>query len=118
MPKDHPHAPHDDIVYPAAIPFVLVYVACCGAIWTGVPKQALWVALALYFVRMWAITVGYHRYFSHRSYKTSRLFQFCLALLGQSSAQRGVIWWAAVHRHHHLHSDTPEDVHSPRHHGF
>ena len=118
MPKDHPHAPHDDIVYPAAIPFVLVHVACFGAIWTGAPKQALWVALALYFVRMWAITAGYHRYFSHRSYKTSRLFQFCLALLGQSSAQRGVIWWAAVHRHHHLHSDNPEDVHSPPHHGF
>lgn len=66
--KNHPHAPHDDIVYPAAIPFVLVHVACFGAIWTGVPKQALWVALALYFVRMWAITAGYHRYFSDRSY--------------------------------------------------
>jgi len=68
VPKHHPHAPHDDIVYPAAIPFVLVHVACFGAIWTGVPKQALWVALALYFVRMWAITAGYHRYFSDRSY--------------------------------------------------
>jgi stearoyl-CoA desaturase (delta-9 desaturase) len=67
---------------------------------------------------MWAITAGYHRYFSHRSYKTSRVFQFLMAFLGQSSAQRGVIWWSAVHRHHHLYSDTPDDVHSPRHHGF
>jgi stearoyl-CoA desaturase (delta-9 desaturase) len=67
---------------------------------------------------MWAITAGYHRYFSHRSYKTSRLFQFLLAFLGQTSAQRGVVWWAAVHRRHHLYSDTPQDVHSPRQHGF
>ena len=118
MAKDHAHVPHDDIVYPAAIPFALVHLACFAAIWTGVPTEALWVGVALYAVRMWAITAGYHRYFSHRSYKTSRLFQFFLAFVGQSSAQRGVIWWAAVHRHHHLHSDTPDDVHSPRHHGF
>jgi stearoyl-CoA desaturase (Delta-9 desaturase) len=114
----HDHAPHDDIVYPSSIPFLLVHLACLGALWTGVPARALWVALALYLVRMWAITAGYHRYFSHRSYKTSRPVQFLLAFLGQTSAQRGVIWWASVHRHHHLHSDTPEDVHSPRQHGF
>ena len=114
----HSHAPHQDIVYPATIPFVLVHLACLGAIWTGVPTQAIWVAVALYVVRMWAITGGYHRYFSHRSYKTSRVFQFFIAFLGQTSAQRGVIWWSAVHRHHHLYSDTPQDVHSPRHHGF
>jgi stearoyl-CoA desaturase (delta-9 desaturase) len=115
---EHAHAPHDDIVYPAAIPFVLVHLVGFAAIWTGVTVQALWVALLLYFLRMWAITAGYHRYFSHRSYKTSRVFQFLIAFLGQSSAQRGVIWWSAVHRHHHLYSDTEHDVHSPRHHGF
>ncbi|MGY8799705.1 MAG: acyl-CoA desaturase [Longimicrobiales bacterium] len=114
----HDHAPHDDIVYPAAIPFLLVHLVTLGAIWTGVPAKAVGVAVALYIIRMWAITAGYHRYFSHRSYKTSRVFQFLMAFLGQSSAQRGVIWWAAVHRHHHLHSDTLHDVHSPRHHGF
>ena len=118
MAHHHDHAPHDDIVYPAAIPFLLVHLATLGAIWTGVPAKAVWVAVALYIIRMWAITAGYHRYFSHRSYKTSRVFQFLMAFLGQSSAQRGVIWWAAVHRHHHLHSDTLHDVHSPRHHGF
>ncbi|MCG6957778.1 MAG: acyl-CoA desaturase [Gemmatimonadetes bacterium] len=114
----HHHAPHDDIVYPSTLPFLFVHLACFSAFWTGVPTEALWVALALYLMRMWAITAGYHRYFSHRSYKTSRLFQFLLAFLGQTSAQRGVIWWSAVHRHHHLHSDTPQDVHSPRQHGF
>ena len=118
MASDHAHAPQDDIVYPTTIPFVLVHLACFGAIWTGVTLQALWVAVVLYFIRMWAITAGYHRYFSHRSYKTNRVMQFFIAFLGQTSAQRGAIWWAAVHRHHHLHSDTPEDVHSTRHFGF
>ena len=113
----HNH-PHNDVVYPSAIPFVLTHLVCLAAIWTGVPAKGLLLAAILYFVRMWAITGGYHRYFSHRSYKTSRVFQFLIALLGQTSAQRGVLWWAAVHRHHHLHSDTIEDVHSPRHQGF
>ncbi len=116
---DHDHdEPHNDIVYPAAIPFVLVHLACFLAIWTGVTSTALVICAVLYVVRMWALTAGYHRYFSHRSYKTSRVFQFLLAFLGETSAQRGVIWWSAVHRHHHRHSDTPEDVHSPRHAGF
>jgi len=116
LPQSHP--PHSDVVYPSAIPFVVTHLVCVGAIWTGVPVQALVLASVLYVIRMWAITAGYHRYFSHRTYKTSRVMQFLIAFLGQTSAQRGVIWWAAVHRHHHLHSDTEHDVHSPRHHGF
>jgi stearoyl-CoA desaturase (delta-9 desaturase) len=67
---------------------------------------------------MFAIGAGYHRYFSHRAYATSRAFQFVLAFLAQSTAQKSVLWWAAKHRHHHLHSDTEHDVHSPRHKGF
>ncbi len=70
--------------------------------------------MALYIVRMFGITGVYHRYFSHRSYKTSRWFQFVLAVLGASSAQKGPIWWASHHRHHHQHSDTEEDIHPPR----
>jgi stearoyl-CoA desaturase (delta-9 desaturase) len=115
---DHAHAPHDDIVYPAAIPFLLVHLAAFGAIWTGVTTQALIAAAVLYAIRMFAVTGGYHRYFSRRSYKTSRVGQFVLAFLCQTTAQRGVVWWSAIHRHHHLHSDTEHDVHSPRHHGF
>jgi stearoyl-CoA desaturase (delta-9 desaturase) len=109
---------HDDIIYPHTIPFILVHLACLGALWTGVTVQALVVCAVLYVVRMFGVTAGYHRYFSHRSFKTSRAGQFVLAWLAQSSAQRGAMWWAAVHRHHHLHSDTEEDVHSPRHRGF
>lgn len=93
--------------------FWSVHAATLLALWTGVSWAAAIVCFALYFVRMFAITGGYHRYFSHRSYKTSRPFQFCLAVLGCSSAQKGPIWWASHHRHHHRHSDTPEDIHSP-----
>ena len=113
-----PEEPHDDIIYPHTVPFVLVHLTCLAAFWTGVTLEAVIIAIVLYLARMWALTGGYHRYFSHRSYKTSRAFQFFMALLAQTSAQRGVIWWSAMHRHHHLHSDTPEDTHSPRHMGF
>ncbi|MGF1624907.1 MAG: acyl-CoA desaturase, partial [Alphaproteobacteria bacterium] len=65
-----------------------------------------------------AIGAGYHRYFSHRAYSTSRAFQFVLAFLSQTTAQKSVLWWAGKHRHHHQNSDTAEDVHSPRHKGF
>ena len=109
---------HDDIVYPSAIPFVLVHLACFGAIWTGVTWQALTICIVLYWLRIFAIGAGYHRYFSHRAFATSRAFQFILAFLAQSTAQKSVLWWAAKHRHHHQHSDTVHDVHSPRHTGF
>jgi len=113
---DGQHA--DDIVYPATIPFILAHLVCFAAIWTGVSASALWLCLALYLIRMFGVTAGYHRYFSHRSYRTSRVGQFLLAFLAQTSAQRGVLWWAAMHRAHHKYSDTPLDVHSPRHRGF
>lgn len=109
---------HDDIIYPASIPFVLVHIACLAALWTGVTPGAVITCIALYLVRMFGVTAGYHRYFSHRSFKTSRVFQFVLAFLAQSSAQRGILWWSAKHRHHHRHSDTELDVHSPRMRGF
>jgi len=109
---------HDDIIYPTAIPFVLVHLACLAAIWTGITWEAVAICFVLYWVRMFAIGAGYHRYFSHRAYATSRAFQFVLALLSQSSAQKSVLWWAAKHRHHHLHSDTEHDIHSPGGKGF
>ncbi len=109
---------HDDIIYPARVPFALAHLVCLAAIWTGVTVEALVMCAVLYLGRMWAVTAGYHRYFSHRSFKTSRLGQYLLAWLAQSSAQRGILWWAGKHRHHHKHSDSELDVHSPRHRGF
>jgi stearoyl-CoA desaturase (delta-9 desaturase) len=62
---------------------------------------------------MFGITAGYHRYFSHKAYKTSRVFQFVLAWIGACSLQKGPLWWASHHRDHHRHSDTQMDPHSP-----
>jgi stearoyl-CoA desaturase (delta-9 desaturase) len=100
------------------IPFIVVHVACLGVIWVGWSWTAVGLAAVLYLVRMFAITGFYHRYFSHRTFKTSRVGQFIFAILGASSAQRGPLWWASHHRLHHRRSDEPEDVHSPVRHGF
>ncbi len=100
------------------LPFLLLHVSCFAVIWVGWSWTAVAVAVALYFIRMFAITGIYHRYFSHRTYKTSRFWQFCFAVLGNSSVQRGPLWWAAHHRHHHRHSDDEQDVHSPSRLGF
>src|ERR1700685_4573501 len=100
------------------MPFLLMHAVCLAVIWVGFSWVALLVTLVLYVVRMFAITGFYHRYFSHRSFKTSRVGQFVFGMLGASAVQRGPIWRAAHHRHHHVHSDKPEDVHSPVQHGF
>ena len=94
------------------VPFVLVHLACLAVFWVGVSPAALF-ACGDVLVRMFAITGFYHRYFSHRSFRTSRAIQFVFALLANSTAQRGPLWWAAHHRHHHRHSDRPSDIHSP-----
>ena len=91
-----------------------VHLGCALVLLVGFSWTAFLVCLALYVIRMFGITGVYHRYFSHRSYKTSRIFQFFLAFLGATSAQKGPIWWASHHRHHHQHSDTEEDIHPPR----
>jgi stearoyl-CoA desaturase (Delta-9 desaturase) len=112
------HNPSERIDWKRMLPFFLLHAACFAAFWVGVSRTALTVCVVLYFVRMFAITAFYHRYFSHRTYKTTRLAQFVFAVLGASAAQRGPIWWAAHHRHHHRHSDKPGDIHSPFRRGF
>ncbi|MGY6630277.1 MAG: acyl-CoA desaturase [Wenzhouxiangella sp.] len=99
------------------LPFIGLHLACLAVFWVGVSWIAIAVFLGSYLLRMFAITAFYHRYFSHRTFKTSRAMQFLFALIGASATQRGPLWWAAHHRHHHKSSDRPEDPHSPRH-GF
>ena len=117
-PETAPEGAHDDIIYPSAIPFVLVHLGCLAAFWSGVTGEALALCIGLYWLRIFAIGAGYHRYFSHRAYSTGRVFQFLLAFLAQSTTQKSVLWWGAKHRHHHLFSDMAQDVHSPRQKGF
>ena len=108
----------DRIDWLRAAPFVAMHLACLGVIWVGVSPVALAVTAALYVLRMFALTGFYHRYFSHRTFQTSRAVQFVFATIGASCVQRGPLWWAAHHRHHHRVTDTPADPHSPGIHGF
>ena len=102
----------------ASTAFWLVHLAPLGALWTGATTFDWIVCFSLYVIRMFFVTAGYHRYFSHRGYKTSRLFQFLLAFMSETSAQKGALWWAAHHRSHHKYSDTPKDPHSMKIYGF
>lgn len=109
----------DRIDWVAAIPFWAVHVLAVVGVWRlGFSWKGVGIAVLFYYVRMFAVTAGYHRYFAHKTYKTSRAFQFFLALLAQSSTQKGALWWAAHHRNHHKYSDKPEDIHSMKLRGF
>ena len=107
----------DAIDWSRIIPFIAIHLACLWVFVVGVSWVAVMVCLLSYLLRMFAITAFYHRYFSHKSFKTSRLVQAVFAVIGATATQRGPIWWAAHHRHHHIHADSSEDSHSPRH-GF
>ena len=98
----------------SAGPFLVVHFLPFVALLTGVTLVDATLAAALYLVRMFFVTAGYHRYFSHRSYRLSRPAQLVIALGGVTAAQKGPLWWASHHRRHHRHADTPRDVHSPR----
>src|SRR6267378_3939235 len=95
------------------IQFLFMHLACLLVIWTGASAVAVATCLTLYIVRMFAITAGFHRFFAHRTYRTSRIFQFLLAFTGTAAYQKGPLWWSAHHRRHHLYSDTETDLHSP-----
>lgn len=99
-------------------PFILLHLGCFGVFWVGWSPIAVGAAIVFYFARMFAVTGVLHRYFSHKTYRTSRPMQFLLALWAGTTVQRGPLWWAYHHRQHHDHSDEPEDVHSPHVHGF
>ncbi len=94
--------------------FIVFHIVFLTAVLFVPPTlESIVLGVALYWIRMFGVTGGYHRYFAHRTYKTSRGFAFAMAALAQSSAQRGVIWWASNHRHHHRFSDLESDLHSP-----
>jgi stearoyl-CoA desaturase (delta-9 desaturase) len=100
------------------VPLVLLHTGCLLVFWVGWSPVAVIVALVLYLIRMFAITGFYHRYFSHKAYKTNRFWQFVFAVIGNAAVQRGPLWWASHHRHHHRFADRDNDVHSPLQHGF
>lgn len=108
----------DKVEFIRILPFILLHVGCLGIFFVGWSWFAFGAAIFLYLFRMFAITGFYHRYFSHKTFHTSRAAQFVFALLGATAVQRGPLWWSYQHRHHHKHSDDEEDVHSPTLRGF
>ena len=98
----------------SSIPFLLVHVACFAVVFTGISTTALILLPVMFLSRSFFVTAAYHRYFSHKSYRLNRFWQFVFAFQAETSAQKGVLWWAANHRHHHRYSDTDIDIHSPR----
>lgn len=105
---------HEELDYSVCTQFFLMHVACLLVIWTGISVVAVITCLAFYVLRMFAITAGFHRLFSHRAYKTGRTFQFLLALIATAAYQKGPLWWSSHHRRHHLYADTEHDLHSPQ----
>lgn len=115
IPSEYQRGPDERVSWLSSLPYISLHVgAVIGLFVFPLTWEMVALTVGLYYLRMFGITAGYHRYFSHRGFKTSRWFQFVLALLGATSSQKGVLWWSGLHRHHHKHSDQPEDIHSPR----
>jgi len=108
----------DSIDWLRVIPFILLHLSVLAVFWVGWSPIAVIFAIVFYVIRMFGITAFYHRYFSHKTFQTSRAAQFCFAVIGASATQRGPLWWAANHRHHHVNSDKEKDIHSPKQSGF
>jgi len=64
------------------------------------------------------MTIGFHRFYSHAAFKTSRFVEFLIAYCCAASNQGGMSWWAGNHRYHHVHCDDDKDPHSPVTHSF
>ncbi len=107
-------APDERVNWRSSIPFFLVHVLCFAVVFTGFSTTAFVLFAAMYFGRAFFVTAAYHRYFSHKAYRLNRFWQFVFAFQAEATAQKGVLWWAANHRHHHRYSDTDLDLHSPR----
>jgi len=107
-----------EIDWMRVIPFIILHLSCFMLFFVGFSWTAFVVCMSLFAIRMFAITGFYHRYFSHKTFRTSRFVQCLFAMIGATAVQRGPLWWAAHHRGHHMHSDTTEDKHSPKEHGF
>lgn len=116
--QSHNKLNDNSIDWSRVIPFIIIHTGALGVFFVTFDWMLVWLAVSLFVIRMFAITGFYHRYFSHKTFKTSRVIQFIFAYIGATSAQRGPIWWASHHRRHHKNSDQIEDHHSPHVHNF
>src|SRR5215471_11017862 len=91
----------------------LAYIATVGIFFVPFDPSLVLLTVITFVPRLFGVEAGAHRYFAHRSFKTSRVFQLILACLAASASQRGPIWWATYHRLHHKYADTKLDPHTP-----
>ena len=108
----------ENVLLMMSSPLVFIHLACLTVFLVGFSWVALAVCAVTYSLRVFSLTAGFHRYFSHRAFKTSRFFQFIIAFAGTTAGQLGPLWWAANHRKHHAYADTERDIHSPTIRGF
>ena len=96
------------------IRFILFHILFLGAaFWVEPTKQTIYAGIFLYFIRMFGVTAGYHRYFSHKSYETTKFKERILLWLGTVAGVGSCLSWATMHRLHHRDADTEDDPHSP-----
>ena len=115
-----PAETHHAGIYPRLINLGGVTLPIAGLViglWLLWGTHFNWVYLGLlvgmYLLTGFGITIGYHRLFTHRSFKTPRWFAAVLAVMGSMAVEGSVLHWVAVHRKHHQHSDDHDDPHSP-----
>jgi stearoyl-CoA desaturase (delta-9 desaturase) len=114
MTEAYLRAPDERIDWVKSAPFWLIHLAPLAAFYTGVRFGDVVLCVALYYGRMFFLTTTYHRYLAHHGFKMGRAMQFLMATGGTLCVQKGPLWWAGHHRHHHRFSDRPEDIHSPK----
>jgi stearoyl-CoA desaturase (Delta-9 desaturase) len=107
-----------NLSWTAVLVYASLHLGCLGVFYTGISAQAIAVLCGAFLLRGLGVSIVYHRYFAHRSFRTSRPMQFILGLFGSLTVLGAPLWWAQTHREHHRHADTPEDIHSPRYQGF
>ena len=104
----------DRVNWKGAVPILALHgLAIAGLFYFPITWKGVGLVLGSHYLRMWWLSSFSHRYFSHRSFKTSRAFQAFMALASTLTSQNSLLWWTGNHRHHHQFSDLPEDLHSP-----
>ena len=95
------------------VPFAGLLAAAMLALKYGVGVMEISLLLSFYILTTIGIEVGFHRLFAHRAFETSTVMKVLLAILGSMAAEGSIVYLAAEHRRHHVHSDTGNDPHSP-----
>ena len=104
----------DGISWSTTIAFTIFHALAIAALFFAT-WDAVLVAVLLHWMCVgWGIGLGYHRLHTHRSYKTPKLLEYFFAVCGTLTLQGGPIFWTALHRIHHQHSDRDGDPHTPR----